>query len=119
MVKVVVVLLCFLTTQLARSEDFDPNDNLTEEEFEEFFHVDPADYPGEDRFAEYGRDMIMEDKKEADGHVSQEKLMKMVTKRQCWPNQTSCPAGCCPNANWFCCPDNVYCAATALDCPYY
>merc|ERR1719348_2648656 len=29
-----------------------------------------------------------------------------------------CPAGCCPEQNWFCCPDNMYCAATAADCPF-
>merc|ERR1711910_168587 len=51
--------------------------------------------------------------------VSQkEKLAKMAAKKQCGPNETSCPAGCCPNANWYCCPDNVYCAATAADCPF-
>merc|ERR1712203_319831 len=38
--------------------------------------------------------------------------------RQCGPDETSCPAGCCPEANWFCCPDNMYCAATAADCPF-
>merc|ERR1712002_1352464 len=27
-------------------------------------------------------------------------------------------AGCCPEQNWFCCPDNMYCAATAADCPF-
>merc|ERR1719341_602274 len=40
-------------------------------------------------------------------------LMKMAKNRQCGPDETSCPAGCCPEANWFCCPDNMYCAATA------
>ena len=30
---------------------------------------------------------------------------------------TECPSGCCPEENWFCCPDNIYCAATAEDCP--
>mmetsp|Transcript_61484 Transcript_61484/g.70503 ORF Transcript_61484/g.70503 Transcript_61484/m.70503 type:complete len:91 (+) Transcript_61484:130-402(+) len=30
---------------------------------------------------------------------------------------TECPAGCCPEYNWFCCPDNIYCAATYADCP--
>merc|ERR1739848_135123 len=38
---------------------------------------------------------------------------------QCGPDETDCPAGCCPEANWFCCPDNEYCAATADDCPAY
>merc|ERR1712158_86122 len=42
----------------------------------------------------------------------------MAKNRQCGPDETSCPAGCCPEANWFCCPDNMYCAATAADCPF-
>jgi hypothetical protein len=46
------------------------------------------------------------------------KLMKMAIKKQCGPDETACPAGCCPEANWFCCPDNMYCAATAADCPF-
>merc|ERR1711936_364830 len=50
--------------------------------------------------------------------AKKEKLMKMAAKKQCGPNETSCPAGCCPNANWYCCPDNIYCAATAADCPF-
>merc|ERR1711878_173767 len=37
-------------------------------------------------------------------------LMKMAKNRQCGPDETSCPAGCCP--------DNMYCAATAADCPF-
>ena len=52
MVKVALALLCLLLSQLASSEDYiadiDPNDNLTEEEFEKFFHVDPADDPEEE-----------------------------------------------------------------------
>ena len=45
-------------------------------------------------------------------------LMKMAKNKQCGSDETSCPAGCCPEANWFCCPDNMYCAATAADCPF-
>merc|ERR1711988_87581 len=33
--------------------------------------------------------------------------------------ETECPAGCCPEANWFCCADNRHCAATEVDCPMY
>merc|ERR1711970_9124 len=33
-----------------------------------------------------------------------EKLVKMAAKKQC--DGTMCPAGCCPEQNWFCCPDN-------------
>merc|ERR1712025_1299656 len=28
------------------------------------------------------------------------------------------PAGCCPEVNWYCCPDDLYCAATAADCRF-
>ena len=41
-----------------------------------------------------------------------------LVKTNCSPDQTDCPAGCCPEANWFCCPDGQYCAATSNDCPY-
>merc|ERR1712106_100369 len=47
-----------------------------------------------------------------------EKLTKMAANKQCGSDETSCPAGCCPEANWYCCPDNMYCAATAADCPF-
>merc|ERR1739840_79159 len=43
-------------------------------------------------------------------------LMKMAKSQQC--DGTMCPAGCCPNVGWYCCPDNMYCAATAADCPF-
>merc|ERR1711971_324051 len=45
-------------------------------------------------------------------------LMKLAKSKQCGSGETSCPAGCCPEANWLCCPDNMYCAATAADCPF-
>merc|ERR1719237_966304 len=45
-------------------------------------------------------------------------LKVKLNNRQCGPDETSCPTGCCPEANWFCCPDNMYCAATAADCPF-
>merc|ERR1712013_101590 len=48
--------------------------------------------------------------------MGKEKLVKMAAKKQC--DGTVCPAGCCPEQNWFCCPDNMYCAATAADCPF-
>ena len=51
--------------------------------------------------------------------AKREKLMKMAGKKQCGPNETACPDGCCPFANWYCCPgDHIYCAATPADCPY-
>merc|ERR1712042_238375 len=46
----------------------------------------------------------------ANGH------QKLVKSEQC--QGTMCPAGCCPEQDWFCCPDNMYCAATAADCPF-
>ena len=39
-----------------------------------------------------------------------------VAKITCDPDETECPGGCCSEANWFCCPDGRYCAATAEDC---
>merc|ERR1712071_725437 len=44
-----------------------------------------------------------------------EKLVKMAAEKQC--DCLLCPGGCCPECDWFCCPDNQYCAATAADCP--
>merc|ERR1719367_602934 len=44
-------------------------------------------------------------------------LKKKVIKTNCGPDETECPAGCCPEANWYCCSDNQYCAATPDDCP--
>ena len=43
-------------------------------------------------------------------------LKLKLTDEQC--DGTMCPAGCCPEQNWYCCPDNMYCAATAADCPF-
>merc|ERR1719435_369633 len=40
----------------------------------------------------------------------------LTAKKQC--DGTVCPGGCCPEQNWFCCPDDLYCAATAADCPF-
>jgi hypothetical protein len=37
--------------------------------------------------------------------------------KQCCSGGTTCPAGCCPEENWFCCSDNIYCAPTEADCP--
>lgn len=38
-----------------------------------------------------------------------------VLASQC--DGTSCDSGCCHHQNWFCCPDNVFCAETEADCP--
>merc|ERR1711936_122384 len=35
----------------------------------------------------------------------------------CDMQSTCCPSGCCPEPNWFCCPD-YYCAATPVDCAF-
>merc|ERR1712018_1111971 len=45
-------------------------------------------------------------------------LKKKVAKTNCGPDETECPAGCCPEANWYCCADNQHCAATAANCPF-
>jgi hypothetical protein len=46
------------------------------------------------------------------------RLIKMSKKnQQCDPEtETDCPKGCCPELNWFCCPE-LYCAETEEDCP--
>merc|ERR1719187_2500642 len=44
-----------------------------------------------------------------------EELVKMAARKQC--DGTMCPGGCCPEENWYCCPDD-WCAATAADCPF-
>ena len=31
---------------------------------------------------------------------------------------TECAAGCCAEENWFCCADEMYCAATEANCPF-
>ena len=41
----------------------------------------------------------------------------LVKMEQCGPDETACPGGCCPMANWYCCPE-WYCAATAADCAF-
>merc|ERR1711923_306853 len=55
--------------------------------------------------------------------VAKKKLIKMAalkkvvaTKKDC--DGTVCPGGCCPEQNWYCCPDGMYCAADASNCPF-
>merc|ERR1719228_2146740 len=50
---------------------------------------------------------------EADCPFGATRLVKMAAKKQC--DGTECPAGCCPEKDWFCCDDNMHCAAT--ECP--
>merc|ERR1712154_41504 len=40
----------------------------------------------------------------------------LTAPKQC--DGTECPGGCCPYVGWYCCPDGMYCAATAADCPF-
>merc|ERR1719450_725460 len=40
---------------------------------------------------------------------------KLVKSKQC--EGTMCPGGCCPEQNWYCCPDD-WCAPTFDDCPF-
>ena len=41
-----------------------------------------------------------------------------MDEERCCPGGTDCPAGCCPyGQGWFCCSDNMYCAATEAECP--
>jgi len=46
-----------------------------------------------------------------------EKLVKMAAKKQCDGCDISCPSGCCPEVDWFCCADDMNCAPTEADCP--
>ena len=46
------------------------------------------------------------------------KLIRVAKSNQCGPDETDCPNGCCPEANWYCCADSFNCAATAADCPF-
>merc|ERR1719154_806884 len=56
--------------------------------------------------------------------AAKEKLMKMAAPKRILVKSadcedgTMCPGGCCPEMNWYCCPDGMYCAATAGDCPF-
>ena len=46
-------------------------------------------------------------------------LLKLAKSNQCGPDETTCAAGCCPmGPNWYCCPDDMWCAPTAAECPY-
>ena len=47
---------------------------------------------------------------------TEELLGRLTVVKQCIG--TECPGGCCPEVGWYCCPDGVYCAATADDCPF-
>ena len=42
--------------------------------------------------------------------------VKLTKSDQC--DGTECPGGCCPYVGWYCCPDGMYCAASAADCPF-
>merc|ERR1719215_1275594 len=55
--------------------------------------------------------------------AAKEKLIKMATAKKVaktadCEDGTLCPGGCCPELNWFCCADGLYCAATEGDCPF-
>ena len=45
--------------------------------------------------------------------INKDKYLK-VRKQKC--AGTQCPGGCCPNQNWYCCPDNIHCASSAEYC---
>ena len=48
--------------------------------------------------------------------AAKKQFIKMTSKKQC--EGTTCPAGCCPYENWFCCSDNMNCAITEDNCPF-
>ena len=43
--------------------------------------------------------------------------MRLAATKQCCPDETECPGGCCPMPDWYCCPD-YYCAAVPADCAF-
>ena len=45
-------------------------------------------------------------------------LTKLAAPKQCDGDGPACPGGCCPILDGYCCPDGLYCAATADDCPF-
>merc|ERR1711874_531908 len=49
--------------------------------------------------------------------AEQHARVRLANTKQCGPHETQCPDGCCPEENWVCCCCNMYCAATAADCP--
>merc|ERR1719187_904839 len=49
--------------------------------------------------------------------VASASTFKLARLEQC-EDGTECPGGCCPYVDWYCCPDGLYCAATAADCPF-
>ena len=53
--------------------------------------------------------------------ASGQPMSLMAKSKECGPDETWCPAGCCPmGPNWFCCPDDMWpgCAPTASECPF-
>merc|ERR1712131_122211 len=49
--------------------------------------------------------------------VASASTFKLSRSEQC-DEGTICPGGCCPYVDWYCCPDGLYCAATAAVCPF-
>merc|ERR1712198_602676 len=52
--------------------------------------------------------------------VASSSPFKLSRSEQCkkCEDGLECPGRCCPIADWHCCPDGFYCAATAADCPF-
>ena len=44
-------------------------------------------------------------------------LIKVAKRIECGSDETPCSGGCCPEANWYYCPDNFHCSPTPADCP--
>ena len=42
-------------------------------------------------------------------------LAQLNRSAQC--DGTICPSGCCPEPDWFCCPNTQYCASKPENCP--
>lgn len=50
-------------------------------------------------------------------HYGKYKIPLQVFSEENCEMGTMCPGGCIPDANWFCCPDNIYIAESPEYCP--
>jgi len=49
------------------------------------------------------------------GMAAPKRIIEKKVKQDC--GGTQCPGGCCPQANYFCCHDDLYCAPSLDFCP--
>mmetsp|Transcript_49272 Transcript_49272/g.56611 ORF Transcript_49272/g.56611 Transcript_49272/m.56611 type:complete len:109 (+) Transcript_49272:201-527(+) len=46
-------------------------------------------------------------------------VLPTVVFGQCDEDQNNCLGECCPEADWVCCDDGLYCAQTEDECPSF